>query len=86
MGSLLDGDLLNINTVVKVDANLRGPIAGAAAINANAAAAINALVSANVGSVGSQTAAVTDQQAIIHQTMDNVLAQERLPRAANISQ
>jgi hypothetical protein len=85
-GSLLDGDLLNINAKISVDANLAAPIAGAVALNANAAAPIDASVSANVGSVGSQSAAVTDQQAIIHQTMDGVLAKAISAQDAQISQ
>jgi len=85
-GSLLDGDLLNINAKISLDANLAAPIAGAAALNANAAAPIEAAVSANVGSVGSQSAAVVDQQAIIHQTMDGVLARATAAQDAQISQ
>jgi len=85
-GSLLEGDLLNINAKITLDANLAAPIAGSVALNANAAAPIDAAVAANVGSIGSEAIAVTDQQAIITQTMDGVLAQATAAQDADISQ
>jgi hypothetical protein len=70
VGSLLDGDLLNVNVDVDVDADLAAPIAGAVALNGNVAAPINASVAANVLSVGSEAGAAATQQAIITQTID----------------
>jgi hypothetical protein len=70
VSSLLDGDLLNVNVNVDLDADLAAPVAGAVALNANVAAPINASVAANVGSVGSEAIAGATQQAIITQTMD----------------
>ena len=85
-GSLLNGDLLDINAKISLDANLAAPIAGAVALNANAAAPIDASVSANVGSIGSDSVAVTDQQAVIHQTLDGVLAKATADQDATINQ
>jgi hypothetical protein len=69
-GSLLDGDLLNVNVNAALDADLAAPIAGAVAANANVAAPIDAAVAANVGSIGSEATAVADQDAIIQQDID----------------
>jgi hypothetical protein len=73
-GSLLDGDLLNVNVDVNLDADLAAPIAGAVAANANVAAPIDAAVAANVGSVASEATAIADQDAIITQDLDGVVA------------
>jgi hypothetical protein len=69
-GSVLDGDLLNVDVNAALDADLAAPIAGAVAANANVAAPIDASVAANVGSVGSEATAVADQDAIIQQDID----------------
>jgi hypothetical protein len=69
-GSVLDGDLLNVDVNAALDADLAAPIAGAVAANANVAAPIDASVAANVGSVGSEATAVADQDAIIQQNVD----------------
>jgi hypothetical protein len=72
--SLMQGDLLNIDVKIAVDADLAAPIAGAVAANANVVAPIAGAVSANVGSFDSEAIAVSNQQAIITQTMDDVVA------------
>jgi hypothetical protein len=86
IGSLLDGDLLNIDVNVAVDADLAAPIAGAVALNGNVAAPIDAAVSANVGSVGSESIAVANQQAIITQDLDGVIAEATATQDADITQ
>jgi hypothetical protein len=68
-GDALDGNLLNVNVNLNGDLNLAAPIDGAVAANANAAAPIDAAVSANVGSIDSNAVAVSDQQAIIDQSI-----------------
>jgi hypothetical protein len=69
-GSVLDGDLLNVDVNAALDADLAAPIAGAVAANANVAAPIDASVAANVGSIDSEATAVADQDAIIQQDID----------------
>jgi hypothetical protein len=86
VGGLLDGDLLNIDVNVAVDADLAAPIAGAVALNGNVAAPIDAAVSANVGSVGSESIAVANQQAIITQDLEGVLAEATATQDADITQ
>ena len=66
-GSVLDGDLLDVDVDVSADLGLAAPIAGAVAANANVAAPIDAAVAANIGSVGSEATAVAQQDAIITQ-------------------
>ena len=68
-GDALDGNLLNVNVNLNGDLNLAAPIDGAVAANANAAAPIDAAVSANVGSIDSNAVAVSDQQAVIDQSI-----------------
>lgn len=68
-GGLLDGNLLNVNVNVDLDADLAAPISGAVAANANVAAPINAGVSANIGSIDSDAISVAEQDAIIKQTV-----------------
>lgn len=68
-GGLLDGDLLNVNVNVDLDTDLAAPIAGAVAANANVAAPISASVAANVASVDSDAIAVSEQDALINQTI-----------------
>ncbi|SER80389.1 hypothetical protein SAMN05216199_1272 [Pedococcus cremeus] len=69
-GSVLDGDLLDVNVDVATDLNLAAPIGGAVAANANVAAPIDAAVAANVASVDSDAVAVAQQDAIISQDID----------------
>lgn len=69
-GSLADGDLLNVDVDLNGDANLAAPINGGVAANANVAAPIDAAVAANVGSVDSNSVAISQQDAIINQTID----------------
>ena len=68
-GDALSGNLLNVNVNLNGDLNLAAPIDGAVAANANAAAPIDAAVSANVGSIDSNAVAVSQQQAMIDQTI-----------------
>lgn len=69
-GSMLDGDLLNIDVDLAADVDLSAPINGAIAANANVAAPIDAAVAANVGSVNSDAVAIADQDAVISQHID----------------
>jgi hypothetical protein len=70
VGGLADGNLLNVNVDLDGDANIAAPINGAVAANANVAAPIDAAVAANVGSIDSDAVAVSQQDAIINQTID----------------
>ncbi len=70
VGDAADGDLLNVNVDLNGDANIAAPINGAVAANANVAAPIDAAVAANVGSIDSDAVAVSQQDAIINQTID----------------
>ena len=70
VGNAADGDLLNVNVDLNGDANIAAPINGAVAANANVAAPIDAAVAANVGSIDSDAVAVSQQDAIINQTID----------------
>jgi hypothetical protein len=67
--AMLDGNLLNVNVNVDLDADLAAPISGAVAANANVAAPINAGVAANIGSVDSDAISVAEQDAIINQSI-----------------
>jgi hypothetical protein len=69
-GSVLDGDLLDVNVDVATDLNLAAPIGGAVAANANVAAPIDGAVAANVASVDSDAVAVAQQDAIINQDIN----------------
>jgi hypothetical protein len=69
-GSVLDGDLLDVDVDVAADLDLAAPIGGAVAANANFAAPIDAAVAANVASVDSDAVAVAQQDAIITQDID----------------
>jgi hypothetical protein len=84
--SLLSTGLLNVDVNVAIDADLAAPIAGAVAANANVAAPIDASVAANVGSIGSQAVAVADQQAVITQQLDGVVAEATAEQDATIEQ
>jgi hypothetical protein len=86
-GGILDGQpLVNVDVRVHLDADLAAPIAGAVALNANVVAPIDVAAAANVGSVGSEAIAVSDQQAIITQTLDNVRAEATAEQTADILQ
>ena len=72
VGGLTDGGLLNLDVDLSLDADVAAPIDAAVAANANVAAPIDAAVAANVASVGSSATAVSDQDALINQTLDGV--------------
>ena len=84
--SVLDGDLLNLNVDVALDADLAAPIAGAVAANANVAAPIDAAVAANVASIDSEAVAVADQDAVIIQHLDDVVAEATADQDSTITQ
>ncbi|TWH70468.1 hypothetical protein JD77_05493 [Micromonospora olivasterospora] len=84
--SLLDGDLLNVDVNVALDADLAAPVAGAVAANANVAAPIDAAVAANVASVDSSATAISQQDAIINQHLDDVTAEATADQQAEIDQ
>jgi hypothetical protein len=85
-GSFLDGDLLNVDVDVNLDADVTAPVAGAVAANANIAAPIDAAVAANVGSIDSEATAVADQDAIINQNLDDVVAHATADQDSTITQ
>jgi hypothetical protein len=85
-GSFLDGDLLNVDVDVNLDADVTAPVAGAVAANANIAAPIDAAVAANVGSIDSEATAVADQDAIINQNLDDVVAHATADQDSEITQ
>ena len=70
LGSLADGNLLDVNIDLNGDANLAAPVNGAVAANANVAAPIDAALAANIGSVDSDAVAVAQQDVIINQGID----------------
>lgn len=70
LGSLADGNLLDVNIDLNGDANLAAPVNGAVAANANVAAPIDAAVAANVGSVDSDAVALAQQDVIINQGIE----------------
>jgi hypothetical protein len=82
----LDGDLLNVDVKVDLDADLVAPVAGAVAANANVAAPIDAAAAANVGSFGSEAVAVAEQDAIITQNLDDVTASATAAQNADVTQ
>jgi hypothetical protein len=69
-GDALSGDVLDVNVNIAADADLTAPIAGAIAANANVAAPIDAAAAANIGSVASQAVAISNQDAIIDQSIE----------------
>jgi hypothetical protein len=69
-GSVMDGDLLDVDVDLATDLDLAAPITGAVAANANVAAPIDAAVAANVGSINSDATAIAQQDAIITQDID----------------
>jgi hypothetical protein len=66
----LDGNLLNVDVNLDGDVGIAAPVNGAVAANANVAAPIDAAVAANIGSVNSDAVAVSQQDAIINQSID----------------
>ena len=82
----LEGDLLDVNVHVTLDADLAAPIAGAVAANANVAAPIDAAAAANIGAINSEATAVADQTAIITQQLDGVTAHATAAQDAEITQ
>ncbi len=84
--SLLDGDLLNVEVNAALDADIAAPIAGAVAANANVAAPINASVAANVASIGSQAVSVAEQDALITQNLEDVVAEATAEQDSQITQ
>jgi hypothetical protein len=82
----LSDPLLNVDVNVALDADLAAPVACAVAANANVAAPIDAAVAANVGSIGSSATAVADQDAIITQDLDEVVAQATADQDVEIEQ
>jgi hypothetical protein len=84
--SLLDGDLLNVDVNVALDADLTAPVAGAVAANANVAAPIDAAVAANIVSIGSEATAIASQDALIVQDLDGVVAEATADQDSTITQ
>ncbi|MFZ6005592.1 MAG: peptidoglycan-binding protein [Actinomycetota bacterium] len=82
----LDSGLLNLDVDLALDADLAAPVAGAVALNANVAAPIDAAVAANIGSIGSTAVAVADQDVVISQTLDEVIAEATADQDSTISQ
>jgi hypothetical protein len=85
-GVLDGGPLLNVNVDLALDADIAAPIAGAIAANANVAAPIDAAVAANIGSIGSEAVAVADQDAIIVQNLEDVVAHATADQDSTITQ
>lgn len=86
VGSMLDGDLLNVDVRAALDADLAAPVAGAVAANANAAAPINASVAANVASIDSSAISVANQDAVINQNLDDVTAEATADQTSTLEQ
>jgi hypothetical protein len=84
--SVLDGDLLNVDVDVALDADLAAPVAGAVAANANVAAPIDAAVAANIVSIGSEATAIASQNASIVQDLDGVVAEATADQDSTITQ
>jgi hypothetical protein len=80
-----DGNLLNVNVNLNGDVGIAAPIDGAVAANANVAAPIDAAVAANVGSVDSDAVAISQQDAIINQSIDGS-ADANADQSSDISQ
>ena len=85
-GGILEGDLLELDVDVALDADLAAPIAGAVAANANVAAPIDAAVAANVASIASSATAVADQDVDIVQHLDDVTAEATADQTSDITQ
>jgi hypothetical protein len=82
----LNAGLLDLNVDLALDADIAAPIAGAVALNANVAAPIDAAVAANIGSISSEAVAVADQDAVIVQTLDDVVAEATADQDSTITQ
>src|SRR5688572_31464867 len=82
----LSGGLLDLNVDLALDADVAAPIAGAVAANANVAAPIDAAVAANIGSIGSEAVAVADQDVVIDQVLDDVVADATADQDSTITQ
>lgn len=82
----LDAPLLNVDVNAAIDADLAAPIAGAVAANANVALPIDAAVAANIASIGSSATAVADQDAMIIQDLDGVVAEATADQDSEITQ
>lgn len=82
----LDGGLLDLNVDVSLDADIAAPVAGAVAVNANVAAPIDAAVAANIGSIDSDAVAIADQDAVIIQQLDDVVAEATADQDSTITQ
>lgn len=80
------GNLLDINVDIDADLDAAAPIAGAVAANANVAAPIDAAVAANVGSIDSTATALSEQSAIINQSLDGVTAEATADQDSQITQ
>lgn len=85
-GVLEGGPLLNVNVDLSLDADIAAPIAGAVAANANVAAPIDAAVAANIGSIDSEAIAVADQDAVIVQDLEDVVAHATADQDSTITQ
>ena len=85
VGSLTDGNLLNVDVDLNADADVAAPINGAVAANANVAAPIDAAVAANIGSVDSDAVAIAQQDAIINQNIDGA-AEASSDQSSDIAQ
>jgi hypothetical protein len=70
LSTMLSGDLLDIDINLAADADVAAPINGAVAANANVAAPIDAAVAANIGTINSEATAISEQDAIINQTIE----------------
>lgn len=86
VGSMLDGNLLNVDVDASLDADLAAPVAGAVAANANVAAPINASVAANVASIDSSAVSVANQDAVINQNLDDVVAEATADQDSTLEQ
>lgn len=69
-------------SLLKLDLDLDLAIAA----NANVAAPINAAVSANIASVGSESIAIADQNPVIEQQLDDVTARAEADQDAKVIQ
>ena len=82
----LSGGLLDLDVDLALDADVAAPIAGAVAANANVAAPIDAAVAANIGSIGSEAVALADQDVIIDQELNDVVANATADQDSTITQ
>jgi hypothetical protein len=86
LASLADGNLLNVDVDLALDADIAAPTASAVAANANVPAPTDAAVAANIGSIDSDAVAVADQDAIIVQDLDDVVAEATAAQDSTITQ